>query len=201
MRKEKEIELEMFKKYPSKHDHPIRLRIRRDLFRLTVHICIILSIYFFALLLLLSIYFENVTEKRPQNKLFKRRILSNINAKNYDSSLIDYGMNFENECFFDSVSCFNLFRCLNAKDQDTSLETNARNKLRVYIYDKPFRKNTLEKYNISKEFKEFIEAILESDFYESNPSRACLFVPFVDLINEIEFNATEVENYLHNLDL
>jgi len=189
----------MFRKKSTNYNHPISLRIKSDLFKLTVHICIIFSIYFFALLLLLSIYFENVTESSTQNRISKRRTFSNINAKNYDSSLIDHGLNFENECFFESASCFNLHRCLTQKSQDTQVETNHR--LRVYIYDNPFRKNNHEIANTSNEFKEFMETILESDFYESNPSKACLFVPFVDLFNENDFNVTEVENYLHELEL
>jgi hypothetical protein len=183
-------------------DHSIRLRIKRDILRLTIHICIILSIYLCAFLLLLSIYFENVTEKNTTNKFVKKRISSNVHRKSYDSSLIDLGMDFENECFFENDSCFNLQRCLNLRNDDASQpEPDERIRLKVYIYENPFRKNNLEIANTSKEFKEFIETILESDFYEPNPSRACLFIPFVDLLNENHLNSTEVDDYLSKLDL
>jgi hypothetical protein len=58
----------------------------------------------------------------------------------------------------------------------------------------------LEAVATSQQFKEFIEAILDSDFYEANPSRACLFVPFADLLNENDLNASLVDEYLSKLD-
>ena len=177
---------------------PISLRIKRDLFRLTVNICILLFIYSLAISLLLSIYFDFFPKKiNPNNKVVKRRTI-NLEAKKIDSKVLYTSLNYETDCYFESDACFNLYRCLQLKNKDTS---GLKTKLKVYIYDNPLRGSNSEIVSTSKEFKEFIETILESDFYESNPSRACIFVPFVDLLNEASLISSHVEEYLHNLDL
>ena len=193
----------------TKRTQDINVRIKRDLFKLTVNICIIAFIYLFALFLLLNIYFESFSTKTVSNsKVIRKKTLSNIKHARQNSgadySIIDHGLNYEQECYFENDACFNLRRCLNFKRYDSAETNNGEDslliKLKVFVYHNPMRINDTEPAKTSKEFKEFIETILDSEFYEPNPDRACIFVPFVDLLNEKQFNFKEVEEYFHSLD-
>lgn len=95
--------------------------------------------------------------------------------------------NHETDCYFQSDYCFNIYRCVNfVKD--------CRSPLKVFIYKEPFG-------DFSLEFKEFIETILFSEFYESNPKKACLFIPLIDLTNEFNLvdKKKQVELYIKGL--
>ena len=37
---------------------------------------------------------------------------------------------------------------------------------------------------ISKEFYEFLETVVNSKYYTSNPEDACIFIPSIDVLNE-----------------
>ena len=87
-----------------------------------------------------------------------------------------------NKCHLESNQCFDTFRCHDS------------NGLKVHIYE-----NVLVG-NISKEFKEIILTIIQSKFYESDPSKACLFIPLVDFLNENSFNIESINGHLKNLD-
>ena len=45
-----------------------------------------------------------------------------------------------------------------------------------------FIQNTLKNHIKSNEFKEYIETILNSAFYTSDPTEACIFIPLIDLL-------------------
>lgn len=93
----------------------------------------------------------------------------------------------ESECYFESDFCFNIYRCVHFNQHKST-------KLRVYVYANHYGK-------FSTEFKEFIQTILTSDFYEENPRRACLFVPLIDLTNEFHLidRKPEVDRFISNL--
>ena len=49
---------------------------------------------------------------------------------------------------------------------------------------------------ISKEFYEFIETIVNSEYYTSNPEEACIFIPTVDLLNENSLRKDKIAQIL-----
>ncbi|XP_070534965.1 exostosin-2-like [Ptychodera flava] len=72
----------------------------------------------------------------------------------------------------------------------------------VYIY--PLRKyvdeNSVAITNpLSKEFHEMLTAIAESPFHTEDPSRACLFVPSIDLLNQNSLRLHETAQVLAQL--
>ena len=101
-----------------------------------------------------------------------------------ETKSVNKSKEWSDSCFFESEYCFNIHRCINFNE----------NKLKVYIYDKYYGE-------FSYEFKEFIETILNSDFYESNPKQACLFIPLVDLTNEFNLvdKKYQIEKFITSL--
>lgn len=87
-----------------------------------------------------------------------------------------------NKCNLESNECFDTYRC-----QDSI-------GLKVYIYD-----NSVDGH-FSKEFKEVIKTITSSQFYENDPSKACLFMPLIDFLNENSLDSQIVNTQLINLD-
>lgn len=53
---------------------------------------------------------------------------------------------------------------------------------------------------MSKEFYEIIEAVMESPFYTSDPTTACLFVPIVDVLNQNRVRLKETSQSLAALE-
>ena len=50
--------------------------------------------------------------------------------------------------------------------------------------------------SMSKEFYEIIEAVMESPFYTSDPTTACLFVPLIDVLNQNKVRLKETSRAL-----
>ncbi|KAM6160758.1 exostosin-2 isoform 2-T2 [Erethizon dorsatum] len=89
-------------------------------------------------------------------------------------------------------TCFDVYRC----------GFNPKNKIKVYIY-------SLKKYvdelgvpvsnTISREYNELLSAIADSDYYTDDISRACLFVPSVDLLSQHALRIRETAQALAQL--
>ncbi|KAH1028394.1 exostosin-2 isoform X1 [Dendroctonus ponderosae] len=83
--------------------------------------------------------------------------------------------------------CFNIYHCGHT----------GHDRITVYVYP-------LEKYvdengvpaveSVSNEYYSLVKSIVESKYYTANPEEACLFVPFLDTLNEdrIDLNLTSV---------
>ena len=113
----------------------------------------------------------------------------NINFQNASSS--------DHECYFESDYCFNFYRCINFMNQKNNNNNNS-SLLRVHVYRNEMESETSNKFSI--EFRQFIETIINSDFYESNPKKACIFVPLIDLTNEFNFpDRISIQNQLYSL--
>ena len=117
----------------TQRSHDFNQRIKKDLFKLTAHICIIAFIYLFAFFLLLNIYFENLPKKTVANKKVHRKIFkyNNNKLRHGDYSIIDHELNYEDESFFENDACFNLNRCLNTENL---YESDTRTKLKIFVY-------------------------------------------------------------------
>ncbi|XP_077914264.1 exostosin-2 isoform X1 [Halichoerus grypus] len=89
-------------------------------------------------------------------------------------------------------TCFDVYRC----------GFNPKNKIKVYIY-------SLKKYvddagvpvsnTISREYNELLTAISDSDYYTDDITRACLFVPSIDVLNQNALRIKETAQALAQL--
>ncbi|XP_022237779.1 LOW QUALITY PROTEIN: exostosin-2-like [Limulus polyphemus] len=95
----------------------------------------------------------------------------------------------KSSCTF--YNCFDVYRC----GQHGS-------SLTVYIYPilRYVDENGLPVMNaLSKEFMEILEAIQESKFYVTNPDKACILVPALDLLNQNNLHLKETSQILAGL--
>uniref|UniRef100_A0AAA9SX23 Exostosin-2 n=1 Tax=Bos taurus TaxID=9913 RepID=A0AAA9SX23_BOVIN len=89
-------------------------------------------------------------------------------------------------------TCFDVYRC----------GFNPKNKIKVYIY--PLKKYVGEagvpvSSTISREYNELLTAISDSDYYTDDVTRACLFVPSIDLLNQNSLRVKETAQALAQL--
>lgn len=88
-------------------------------------------------------------------------------------------------------TCFDVYKCGHRGARITA-----------YIY--PIFKYVDERGNElvrqpSREFMELLEAIQQSEYYTSDPGKACLFIPSVDLLNQNSINSKAVSQILNAL--
>lgn len=89
--------------------------------------------------------------------------------------------------------CFNVYRC-----------GSQGNKLLVYVYppkiylDSTSRSITSQ---MTKEFYQILNTIINSKFYTPNPHEACIFVPSIDTLNQNRLRLREVSQALRSLPL
>ncbi|XP_047485553.1 exostosin-2-like [Penaeus chinensis] len=85
-------------------------------------------------------------------------------------------------------NCFNVYRCGRGGYQRIS----------VYVY--PMMRYVDEEHvaikPMSKEFYEIIDAILNSEYYTSDPDEACIFIPPIDTLNENNLRKDEIAKAL-----
>ncbi|XP_060228031.1 exostosin-2 isoform X1 [Meriones unguiculatus] len=89
-------------------------------------------------------------------------------------------------------TCFDVYRC----------GFNPKNKIKVYIY--PLKKYVDDagvpvSSTISWEYNELLTAISDSDYYTDDISRACLFVPSIDVLNQNPLRIKETAQALAQL--
>uniref|UniRef100_A0A5G2QNB9 Exostosin glycosyltransferase 2 n=1 Tax=Sus scrofa TaxID=9823 RepID=A0A5G2QNB9_PIG len=77
-------------------------------------------------------------------------------------------------------TCFDVYRC----------GFNPKNKIKVYIY-------SLKKY--VDDYNELLTAISDSDYYTDDITRACLFVPSIDVLNQHTLRVKETAQALAQL--
>lgn len=88
-------------------------------------------------------------------------------------------------------TCFDVYRCGHQHDRVT-----------VYVYPIFNYVNEQGKQltrQASREFMELLEAIQQSKFYTPDPSKACLFVPSIDLLSQDSLNLRAVSQILNSL--
>ncbi|XP_011301425.1 exostosin-2 [Fopius arisanus] len=87
-------------------------------------------------------------------------------------------------------TCFNIYRC-----------GFRGNKLLVYVYPpRNFRDTTGIQTQMSREYYEYLSAIISSPYYTPNPKEACLFVPSLDTLNQNRLNLKLTSQSLKSLD-
>ena len=94
------------------------------------------------------------------------------------------------DCAFHT--CFDVLLC----------SLSRRDKISVYVYDEPlFIDTNGNQLNLpySVEYKKLIQAVKSSQYYQSNFSEACLFIPPVDTLSQPRLNTAEVSRSLASL--
>ena len=77
-----------------------------------------------------------------------------------------------------------------------------RDKIGVYVYNEPvFMDTNGNKLNFpySVEYQQLIQAIKSSVYYQSNFSKACLFIPPIDTLNQVRLDTAKVSRSLASL--
>ena len=93
-------------------------------------------------------------------------------------------------CLFHN--CFDIYRC-GYSDND---------KIKVYIYPPT---NYVDENGVpikepfSKEFKELVQAIADSEYHTYDPDKACLFIPSIDMLNQNSIRTEETGRLLASL--
>uniref|UniRef100_A0A8C4HIQ8 Exostosin glycosyltransferase 2 n=1 Tax=Dicentrarchus labrax TaxID=13489 RepID=A0A8C4HIQ8_DICLA len=87
-------------------------------------------------------------------------------------------------------TCFDVYRC----------GYNPKNRIKVYIY--PLQKFVdelgvpISSTGLSREYNDLLSAISDSDFYTDDVTRACLFIPSVDVLNQNSLRIRETAQAL-----
>ncbi|XP_067105668.1 exostosin-2 [Osmerus mordax] len=87
-------------------------------------------------------------------------------------------------------TCFDVYRC----------GYNPKNRIKVYIY--PLQRFVddmgvpISSTGLSREYNELLTAISDSDFYTDDVTRACLFVPSIDVLNQNSLRIRETAQAL-----
>jgi hypothetical protein len=140
-----------------------------------------IALVFFAYLLIYLIvvytYFGLFSDTFANN--INRQTNEKLNSKHLNSIKAA-------TCHFHFDQCFNIYNCPN-------FDNNY--KLKVYVYLTHYEESIR---HFSEEFMQYVNAIVESDYYESDPTKACLFVPMIDLLNGNLINRKLVEKQLRN---
>ncbi|KAI5608272.1 exostosin-2, partial [Silurus asotus] len=87
-------------------------------------------------------------------------------------------------------TCFDVYRC----------GYNPKNRIKVYIY--PLQRFVdevgvpISSNGLSREYNELLSAISDSDFYTDDVTRACLFIPSIDVLNQNSLRIRETAQAL-----
>uniref|UniRef100_A0AAY5KLH6 Exostosin glycosyltransferase 2 n=1 Tax=Esox lucius TaxID=8010 RepID=A0AAY5KLH6_ESOLU len=87
-------------------------------------------------------------------------------------------------------TCFDVYRC----------GYNPKNRIKVYIY--PLQRFVdevgvpISSTGLSREYNDLLSAISDSDFYTDDVTRACLFVPSIDVLNQNSLRIRETAQAL-----
>ena len=155
-----------------------------------------LTLLLLLLLLLVSLVFNSqfnhtsvvkiphTTHSKPL-VLYKQQ--SNSLSKFVSSDVIQRSLDWKRSCLFHT--CFNISHC--------TLKANDR--VSVYVYPKmhynykfTFSSNQTLVYDppMSWEYEEIINTVINSEYYEPNASQACMFIPYLDLLNQRTVNTS-----------
>lgn len=156
-------------------------------FFLAVFLVLVVSIITTLLIIIFSISWEN-------KKHYEKVSLANI--RNLPQVIIKDKVLLANprqsKCNY--WNCFNVYKCgANGHEHD---------RISIYVYP-------LKEYidsrgipatdTISQEFYAILNTIITSKYYTSDPSKACLFVPSIDLLSQSRFRANITSQALNTL--
>ncbi|XP_034951756.1 exostosin-2 [Chelonus insularis] len=149
---------------------------------ITVIFCIVLSVTYF-------VFCYRTTSNTIVYKPLNLEDISNIPDVILEDNLPGV---VETNTSCTHFKCFNVYRC--------GVQGN---KLLVYVYP---LKNYIDASGkpvsgqLSKEFLQILQAIVNSKQYTPNPHKACIFVPSIDTLNQNKLNTKEVSRALASLE-
>lgn len=135
--------------------------------------------------LILTLCFLRPWKANETEEIFKFRLIENAPEVEILSST-PIAQSRNRDCNF--FTCFDVFKC--------------GNQLSVYIY--PIKRYIDDKgvpisVPFSSEYTEIIETIKNSPYYVSDPKKACVFVPSIDLLNQNNVRLKETSQVLSSL--
>ncbi len=151
--------------------------------------CIIYLVYVFILIAWINFYLINETDELEGSETtstgnrhsFPKSQVHLIKPKKFYNKY-NMSTDLENRCTLYNDLCFDLFQCVD------------REHLKVYVY------TDFSYGGYTKQFQEYIRTIVESEYYEPDPTLACIFIPAIDLLNEDNIDHLAAESHLHNLE-
>ena len=135
----------------------------------------------FMTVLLVVMLFVGLSFRRFNARKGDRTVLS---VKNVASSIQNH------DCAFHT--CFEVSWC----------SLSRRDKIGVYVYDEPvFMDTNGNQLNLpySVEYQQLIQAVRSSEYYQSNFSKACLFIPPIDTLSQPRLDTTQISRSLASL--
>lgn len=135
----------------------------------------------FMTVLLMIVLFVGLSFRRFNIRKGDRTVLS---VKNVASSIQNH------DCAFHT--CFEVSWC----------SLSRRDKIGVYVYDEPvFMDTNGNQLNLpySVEYQQLIQTVKASEYYQSNFSKACLFIPPVDTLSQPRLDTAQVSRSLASL--
>lgn len=158
------------------------------------HQAIGLSLLFVLLLLLIIVTFQVIKFSDQQGVTIYNPIsldkITDLPVEAIDVESLS-GDATNSTCTY--YGCFNTYRC-----------GSLGNKLLVYVYPpKTFVDGQDQSVSgqMTSEFYQILEAIVDSKFYTPNPRLACIFVPSIDTLNQNRLKLQEVAQTLTTLEL
>ncbi|XP_063984975.1 exostosin-2 [Diachasmimorpha longicaudata] len=147
---------------------------------------------FFALFILSMITYQILTLTHSSSEqIYQRLVLGDLSTIPTVSLTPTSPRTTTTNVTCTHFTCFNIYRC-----------GFRGNKLLVYVYPpKTFQDSSGRLApQMSKEYYEYLSAIIASPFYTPNPKEACLFVPSLDTLNQNRLDLTTTSQSLKSLE-
>lgn len=172
------------------------MRISHKSNRISYHyhnIFVICLLVFTLFIILISVYyifkFGNIQKRSEYIPI----TLNDINALPTQMLSADLTASDTTNSSCTYFTCFNVYRC-----------GSQGNKLLVYVYPPKIYLDSMGKpitSQMTREFYQILNAIINSKFYTPNPYEACIFVPSIDTLNQNRLRLQEVSQALKSLPL
>lgn len=116
--------------------------------------------------------------------------LTGINIPEFEIPINQTATQLRTNCTY--YTCFDVYKCSHSH---TGM-------IGVYIY--PLLEYVDEEgapitRKITQEFHDLVRAIINSPYYTPDPSKACVFIPLIDLLNQNRFRARDIGRALSTL--
>lgn len=153
-------------------------------------ICLLIFVLFIVLISVYHIFKFGNTQKHSEHIPITLNDINALPTQALSTSLVASNATNSSCTYF---TCFNVYRC-----------GSQGNKLLVYVYPPKIYLDSAGRpitNQMTREFYQILNAIINSKFYTSNPYEACIFVPSIDTLNQNRLRLQEVSRALRSLPL
>ncbi|XP_012224952.1 exostosin-2 isoform X2 [Linepithema humile] len=150
-------------------------------------ICLLLFTLFVVLISVYIFKFGN-TQKRSEHIPITLNDINTLPVQTLSANLATADATNSSCTYF---TCFNVYRC-----------GSQGNKLLIYVYPPKVYLDSMGRQvtsQMTKEFYQILNAIINSKFYTPNPYEACIFIPSIDTLNQNRLRLQEVSRALRSL--